>query len=345
MRAPPASNRVAECPLRGDVRGPAQQGRWWCYESSRNPGQVCAPAARRDLLRCHAPDGRVRIGQQQHGRQRTLVVGACLCLCLCLAREFSPVCRRRCPAHCPGQAHTGQGRERRGERDQGRPRRVKTAATSLATRPRASSGPDKQPEVRAHQPRDRGPKLAASPSASAVASVATALGQVTAAGRTSVCRCGQALPLRGLASPPGARLRRATHAGPEPGPARPCGDLTASGAADESYPVERHRWISRRSPVYPSAAAPRSPAPDPGARSATEVVAMTAVVLDISMSLDGFVTGPRPGVGCRWARAGSGWTTGCSAGPPAPASRQATVRRPTSTVRSPGNCSPPPERC
>ena len=33
---------------------------------------------------------------------------------------------------------------------------------------------------------------------------------------------------------------------------------------------------------------------------------MPAVVLDISMSLDGFVTSPGPGRGCRWARAGSG---------------------------------------
>ena len=59
---------------------------------------------------------------------------------------------------------------------------------------------------------------------------------------------------------------------------------------------------------------------------------MTTVHFDVSMSLDGFITGPGEGIGNHWARTPGGCTSGCSA------------PRPALTPGSSTSCTPGPER-
>jgi hypothetical protein len=59
---------------------------------------------------------------------------------------------------------------------------------------------------------------------------------------------------------------------------------------------------------------------------------MTKVIFDVSMSLDGFITGPDEGSRSRWETTLDGFTTGCSTPGPMP------------TLRFSTSCMPGPER-
>ncbi len=140
----------------------------------------------------------MRIGQQQHGARRTRVVGACLCLCFACGSALcadTAALRAALDKLTQVKAGAGKGAVNEIKADLAG---VETATTTLAADAKGQFQSQTSGLKSALASLETAvQKLAASPSTSAVASVVTALGQVTTAAEHLFAAVGKRCPSGG----------------------------------------------------------------------------------------------------------------------------------------------------